>query len=216
MAGAGRLHTLALHLSPSPPLHSGAMPQGAAAESDSVTLANGVEFPWTGFGTGIGAADVEKHGGSSQAEVTEQAVNVALDAGYKAIDTAQRYGTEPPIGAVLAERFASGSLKREDVFITTKTSNPRPAPAGMLPGGGLEYMLKPEMSAYDGLLVSPCPTAHTANPSTPTPDLIHHLARTTSPSNQDPIPKPDLIHHLPRTSSPAASRTSASTTSTFC
>eukprot|EP01045_Picozoa_sp_COSAG04_P009257 COSAG04_NODE_531_length_12994_cov_3.113687_13_plen_212_part_00 len=211
MPAAGRLHTLALHLSPSAPPHSGPMPQGAAAESDSVTLANGVEFPLVGFGTGIGAADVEKHGGSSQAEVTEQAVNVALDAGYKAIDTAQRYGTEPPIGAVLAARFASGSLKREDVFITTKTSNPRPAPAGMLPGGGLEYMLKPEMSAYDGLLVSPFPTAPTHQPQHPPPP--------TSATNEfalQPSPKPDLIHHLPRTSSPAASRTSASTTSTFC
>jgi diketogulonate reductase-like aldo/keto reductase len=61
------------------------------------------------------------------------------------------YGTEPPIGEVLAERFAAG-LSRDDVFVTTKVANPRPAPAGMLPGGGLKYMLQPELSAYEGVL----------------------------------------------------------------
>jgi diketogulonate reductase-like aldo/keto reductase len=109
-------------------------------------------MPAIGFGTGIGAADVEKHHGSSQAEVTIAAVNTALDCGYRAIDTAQRYGTEPPVGEVLKQRFASGSLGRGDIFVTTKVSNPRPAPAGMLEGGGIKYMLQPELSAYDGVL----------------------------------------------------------------
>jgi aryl-alcohol dehydrogenase-like predicted oxidoreductase len=79
-------------------------------------------------------------------------VSVALDAGYAAIDTAQRYGTEPAVGEVLRARIIAGTLAREGVFVTTKVSNPRPAPAGMLPGGGLEYMLQEDMSAYDGLL----------------------------------------------------------------
>eukprot|EP01052_Picozoa_sp_SAG31_P031585 SAG31_NODE_3362_length_4364_cov_1.463540_5_plen_194_part_00 len=84
--------------------------------------------------------------------MTVAAVNTALDCGYVAIDTAQRYGTEPPIGEVLAARFDAGALQRSDVFITTKVANPRPAPAGMLPGGGLKYMLQPNLSAYDGVL----------------------------------------------------------------
>ena len=109
-------------------------------------------MPLCGFGTGIGAADVARHGGATQHAVTVDAVNAALDCGYVAIDTAQRYGTEPAIGEVLAERFASAGLSREDVFITTKVANPRPAPAGMLPGGGLKYMLQPQLSAYEGVL----------------------------------------------------------------
>jgi diketogulonate reductase-like aldo/keto reductase len=100
---------------------------------------------------------VERHAGGTQHAVTVSAVNAALDCGYVAIDTAQRYGTEPAIGEVLAERFAQAPAgprwrAREDVFITTKVANPRPAPAGMLPGGGLKYMLQSQLSAYDGVM----------------------------------------------------------------
>ncbi len=98
---------------------------------------------------------VERHGGGTQHDVTVSAVNAALDCGYVAIDTAQRYGTEPAIGEVLAERFGAAGPRRrarDGVFITTKVANPRPAPAGMLPGGGLKYMLQPQLSAYDGVL----------------------------------------------------------------
>eukprot|EP01043_Picozoa_sp_COSAG02_P071501 COSAG02_NODE_13091_length_1447_cov_1.335312_2_plen_178_part_01 len=140
-----RLHRVTTHLVGSPV----AVQPPAAGET--IELANGVQMPLCGFGTGIGAADVEKHGGATQHAVTVDAVNVALDCGYVAIDTAQRYGTEPAIGEVLAERFARGTV-RDDVFITTKVANPRPAPAGMLPGGGLKYMLQPRLSAYDGVL----------------------------------------------------------------
>jgi diketogulonate reductase-like aldo/keto reductase len=59
-------------------------------------------MPAVGFGTGIGQADVERHGAGSQGAVTADVVGCALDLGYTAIDTAQRYGTEPYIGAVLA------------------------------------------------------------------------------------------------------------------
>lgn len=143
-SGVQRLHRLATHLEV-------AVSAGLEGSADMVGLANGVQMPLCGFGTGIGAADVEKHGGASQHAVTVAAVNAALDCGYVAIDTAQRYGTEPAIGEVLAERFAHGT-DRGDVFITTKVANPRPAPAGMLPGGGLKYMLQPQLSAYDGVL----------------------------------------------------------------
>ena len=154
------LERLAKHLCrhPSPPVVAPqpAAPTMAAQPSDdpagTVILSNGVTMPAVGFGTGIGQADVEKHGGSSQAEVTIAACDAALDCGYRAIDTAQRYGTEPAVGQVLKRRFETGSLSRADVFITTKVANPRPAPAGMLPGGGLKYMLQPQLSAYEGVL----------------------------------------------------------------
>ena len=44
----------------------------------------------------------------------------ALDAGYRAIDTALSYGSEGGIGEALKEVFASGQYKREDIFVTTK------------------------------------------------------------------------------------------------
>merc|ERR1711976_160207 len=48
------------------------------------------------------------------------AVEVALDQGYKLIDTARVYGNEHIVGDVLKKRFDSGKLRREDVFVTSK------------------------------------------------------------------------------------------------
>jgi 2,5-diketo-D-gluconate reductase A len=50
---------------------------------------------------------------------TQNAVEMALDAGYRHIDTAAAYRNEAGVGAALA---ASG-LPREDVFVTTKLWN---------------------------------------------------------------------------------------------
>jgi 2,5-diketo-D-gluconate reductase A len=53
------------------------------------------------------------------AEDTERAVGVALEAGYRHIDTAEAYRNEKGVGRALA---ASG-LPREELFITTKLWN---------------------------------------------------------------------------------------------
>ena len=50
---------------------------------------------------------------------TEEAVRVALEAGYRHIDTAEMYGNEQGVGAAIA---ASG-IDRSDVFITSKLNN---------------------------------------------------------------------------------------------
>ncbi len=52
-------------------------------------------------------------------EDTERAVSVALDAGYRHIDTAEMYGNEKGVGAAVR---ASG-LDRADVFVTSKLNN---------------------------------------------------------------------------------------------
>lgn len=52
----------------------------------------------------------------------EDALEVALESGYRHIDTAQAYNNEDIIGRVLKRWFDSGKLKREDIFITTKLS----------------------------------------------------------------------------------------------
>jgi 2,5-diketo-D-gluconate reductase A len=52
-------------------------------------------------------------------EDTQATVELALDAGYRHIDTAAAYRNEAAVGAALA----ASSLPREDVFITTKLWN---------------------------------------------------------------------------------------------
>lgn len=72
---------------------------------DFITLNNGVVMPALGFGV-FQVPDAE----------TEQAVSLALEAGYRSIDTAAIYGNEVGVGRALA---ASG-LPREELFITSK------------------------------------------------------------------------------------------------
>lgn len=54
----------------------------------------------------------------------ELAINLALEAGYRHIDTAPVYMNEKSIGKVLKEWLDSGRIKREEVFITTKLPPP--------------------------------------------------------------------------------------------
>jgi 2,5-diketo-D-gluconate reductase A len=52
---------------------------------------------------------------------TTEVVRVALDAGYRHIDTAQVYGNEAEVGTAIVD----SGLSREDVFITTKLNPQR-------------------------------------------------------------------------------------------
>lgn len=49
-----------------------------------------------------------------------EAVVHALKSGYRLIDCAYCYGNENEVGQGLAEAFAAGIVKREDVFVVTK------------------------------------------------------------------------------------------------
>jgi aryl-alcohol dehydrogenase-like predicted oxidoreductase len=53
---------------------------------------------------------------------TARLTRMALDAGFRGIDTAnqRRHYHEAGIGEALAEAFAAGVLRREDVFLQTK------------------------------------------------------------------------------------------------
>ncbi|KAI4456479.1 aldo/keto reductase [Holotrichia oblita] len=68
-----------------------------------------VKMPALGYGTWQGKGDD-----------LEGALNIALELGYRHIDTAQSYQNEESIGNLLKKWFDSGKLKREDIFITTK------------------------------------------------------------------------------------------------
>src|SRR5271156_1610126 len=54
---------------------------------------------------------------------TKTATRAALEAGFRQLDTAERYRTEKEVGEAIQEVFKAGKIKREDVFIATKLWN---------------------------------------------------------------------------------------------
>lgn len=82
---------------------------GGMHMSTTITLSNGIKMPFIGLGTW-------------QVKDPEEGINAvkwAIEAGYKAIDTAVVYQNETAVGQGIK---ASGA-KREDLFITTKVYN---------------------------------------------------------------------------------------------
>jgi diketogulonate reductase-like aldo/keto reductase len=81
--------------------------------TSTLELNNGVQMPRFGLG-------VYQTGSGKR---TENAVQWALEAGYRQIDTAALYGNEAEVGRVVKRWIAERKLKRGDVFITTKLWN---------------------------------------------------------------------------------------------
>lgn len=77
------------------------------------SLSNGVKMPCLGFGTWQ----------SSDGEEAYNAVLSALRLGYRHIDTAAAYGNEKSVGRAIADFLKESSVKRSDLFITTKLWN---------------------------------------------------------------------------------------------
>src|SRR5450432_3697779 len=64
---------------------------------------------------------------------TKNATKGALEAGFRALDTAERYRTEKEVGEAMQEVFKGGKIKREDVFVITKLWNTNHRPERVKP-----------------------------------------------------------------------------------
>jgi diketogulonate reductase-like aldo/keto reductase len=75
------------------------------------------ELPAVGFGTLI-----------PDPLATKQATKAALETGFRHLDCAERYRNEEAVGDAIQEAFKVGTLRREELFVTTKlwNSNHRP------------------------------------------------------------------------------------------
>src|ERR1700709_2148890 len=80
------------------------------------------EIPALGFGTLI-----------PDPVVTRQATRTALEAGFRHLDCAERYRNEAAVGDAIQDAVKSGTLKREDLFVTTKLWNTNHRPERVKP-----------------------------------------------------------------------------------
>lgn len=74
-----------------------------------ITFCNGQKIPIIGLGTW-----------QARDEEVRQAVQLALECGYRHFDTATLYQNEEAIGDVLSKWISEGKVAREELFITTK------------------------------------------------------------------------------------------------
>lgn len=77
--------------------------------TDCAVLNNGVKIPWLGFGVFL----------MEPGDETERSVRIALDSGYRHLDTACIYKNEAEVGKAMKE----SGIPREEIFLTTKVWN---------------------------------------------------------------------------------------------
>jgi diketogulonate reductase-like aldo/keto reductase len=75
-------------------------------------LNSGGEIPALGFGTLL-----------SDRSRTRAATKSAVEAGFRHLDCAERYRNEEEVGLAVKEMLADGTVRREDLFVTTKLWN---------------------------------------------------------------------------------------------
>src|SRR3954464_14812528 len=64
---------------------------------------------------------------------TRAATKAALEAGFRLLDTAERYRTETEVGDAMRDVFSDGKIRRENVFVITKLWNPNHRPERVKP-----------------------------------------------------------------------------------
>jgi len=91
--------------------------------SKTIPLAHGTgAIPALGFGTLI-----------RDPVAAKQAIKAALEAGYRLLDGAELYANEEVVGAAMREAFEAGTLRREELFVTTKLWNNNHRPERVRP-----------------------------------------------------------------------------------
>ena len=84
----------------------------STAANTQFKLNTGATIPAIGFGTW------------QDKEAQEPAVTAALQCGYRHIDTARIYGTEPAVGAAIKK----SGVPRDQIFLVTKYVQPKALP----------------------------------------------------------------------------------------
>src|SRR4026207_424993 len=79
-------------------------------------------IPALGFGTLI-----------PDPSATRNATKAALEAGFRVLDTAERYRTEKEVGEAMQEVFKVEKIRREEVFVITKLWNTNHRPERVRP-----------------------------------------------------------------------------------
>ncbi len=79
-------------------------------------------IPALGFGTSL-----------SDRTKTRDAVKAAVKVGFRHLDAAERYRNEAEVGAALTELFADGTVRRDELFVTTKLWNNNHRPERVKP-----------------------------------------------------------------------------------
>jgi diketogulonate reductase-like aldo/keto reductase len=80
------------------------------------------EIPALGFGTLV-----------SDRNKTRDATRIAVEHGFRHLDCAERYRNETEVGAALKDLFADGTVRRDDLFVTTKLWNNNHRPERVKP-----------------------------------------------------------------------------------
>src|SRR3954451_1172166 len=104
-------------------LRSGSMADPDDLRYTKMALNNGSGvIPALGFGTLI-----------PDPVATRNATKTALEAGFRLLDTAERYRTEKEVGDAMQEVFRAEKIKRDDVFVITKLWNTNHRPERVKP-----------------------------------------------------------------------------------
>jgi diketogulonate reductase-like aldo/keto reductase len=98
------------------------MATNESLQQSGLTLNSGGQIPALGFGTSL-----------SDNTKTRNAVKTAVQVGFRHLDAAERYRNEAEVGAALKELFADGTVRREDLFVTTKLWNNNHRPERVRP-----------------------------------------------------------------------------------